>query len=328
MRKLLVCALALAMVAGVTLGADKITLRCAGETSRTDPQTLGLNHFAKYVKEKSGGTIDVKVFPDSALGSSASLINQLKSGSIDFHISGSGNYAGLMPELNAFDVPFLFRDFDHVDKVMDGPIGRAILDTGDAQGIKALALWENGFRSLTNSRNAVSKPADVKGLKIRVPTFPMHVVTWETLGANPVPMDYSEVFTALETKAIEAQDHPITVTFSAKFYEVQKYLSVTHHCYTPLVFAMNKAKFDSLTPEQQKIIMDGALEGAKFQRAEARKREQDCIDKIRDSGLEVVEAKDLNMAEWDAAVSGPVLKVLNEKYPVAAKWIQPIKDTK
>ena len=324
MRKLLFIAI-LACVAGLCPAGEKVTLRFGIETSRSDSQYKGAQVFAKYVKDKTGGAVEIKLFPDGALGSTTSQINQVRSGSLDITLSGSGNYAGMVKSLNVFDVPFLFKNTDHVDRVMDGEIGRSIMDDAEAHDMKGLALWENGFRSLTNSRNPVKVPADVKGLKIRVPTMPMHVEAWRLLGANPIPMNFSEVFTALETKAIDAQDHPIAITFSSKFYESQKYLSVTHHAYTPLFLAMNLKKFQSLTPEQQQIVLEGALEGARFQRKMVRDNEEEYIKKIGESGLEVIYKKDLDMKPWEEMVLPGMLEFL-EKIPEANKWLKPIQE--
>lgn len=301
------------------------TLRFGIETSRTDSQYHGAQVFAKYVNEKTKGAITIKLFPDSALGTSSSMINQVRSGTLDITLSGSGNFAGMVESLNVFDVPFLFKDTKHVDRVMDGPIGRAIMDDAEAHELKGLALWENGFRSLTNSRNPVRVPDDVKGLKIRVPGMPMHVEAWKLLGANPIPMNYSEVFTALETKAIDAQDHPIAITYSSRFYEMQKYLSVTHHAYTPLFLVMNLNKFKSFTPEQQKIILEGAAVGAKAQRKFVRDNEDKYIEKIREHGLEVIYRKDLDMQVWSDKILEDMIKFLSSK-PMAIKWLKPIQD--
>lgn len=324
MRKLFLIAMLLCFAAAAPAG-EKVVLRFAVETPRTDTQYRGAIVFAAYVKELTGGNVDIKLFPDSSLGSTTSLINQVRSGSLDITLTGSGNFAGMIPALNVFDVPFLFKDTAHVDRVMDGPIGRGIMDTAETQGIKALALWENGFRSLTNSRNAVKVPADVKGLKIRVPTMPMHVEAWRLLGANPIPMNYSEVFTALETKAIDAQDHPIVITYNSKFHESQKYLSVTHHAYTPLLLVMNLEKFNKLSPEYQQIILDGAWLGAVAQRKLVRDNEDKCVEMIRQYGLEVVYNKDLDMKPWEEMVMPGMLEFLN-KIPEASKWLKPIQE--
>jgi tripartite ATP-independent transporter DctP family solute receptor len=325
--KLLLTMVMLAVVSSLASGAEKITLRFAIETSRTDSQYHGAQVFAKYVLDNTGGVIDIRLFPDSVLGTSSSQINQVKSGSIDITLSGSGNFAGMIPSLNVFDVPFLFRDYEHVDKVMDGPIGRAIMDDAEAQNYKGLSLWENGFRAITNNRNPVKVPADVAGLKIRVPGMPMHVEAWRLLGANPIPMNYSEVFTALETGAIDAQDHPIPIAYSSRFYEPQKFLSVSNHAYTPLLLVMNLDRFKSFTPEQQKVILDGAHAGALAQRKFARDHVDEYVEDIRKYGLDVVYAKDVDMKSFEEKVVPGMITFL-EKIPEAYKWFDPIRNTK
>jgi tripartite ATP-independent transporter DctP family solute receptor len=327
MRKFIMMLATLAMAApALAAPGDKITLRFGIESSRADSHYHGAQVFAKYVLDNTGGAIDIRLFPDSVLGSTASQLAQVKSGTLDITLSGSGNFAGAIPTLNVLDVPFLFRDYDHVDKVMDGPIGRAIMDDAEAQDYKGLSLWENGFRALTNSKRPARVPDDVKGLKIRVPGMPMHVEAWRLLGANPIPMNYSEVFTALETGTIDAQDHPIPLAYSSRFYEPQKYLSVSNHAYTPMFLVINLKRFQSLTPDQQKAILEGAHQGALAQRKFAREHVAEYIEKIKEYGLEVIYAKDMDMKPWEEKVMPGMITFL-EKIPEAMKWLKPIQDT-
>ncbi|MDR1519034.1 MAG: DctP family TRAP transporter solute-binding subunit [Planctomycetota bacterium] len=327
MRKLLLLTAALALAAFLAPSGEKVNIRFAIETSRTDSQYHGAQVFAKHVSDNTNGAVTIQLFPDSVLGGTDSQIGQVKSGTLDITLSGSGNFAGMIPSLNVFDVPFLFRDYDHVDKVMDGPIGRAIMDDAETQGFKGMSLWENGFRALTNRRNPARTPDDVKGLKIRVPGMPMHVECWRLLGANPVPMNYSEVFTALETGTIDAQDHPIPIAYSSRFYEAQKYLSVSNHAYTPLLLVMNLNRFKSFTPDQQKIIMEGAHLGALAQRKFARDNVDKYIEEIKDYGLEVIYAKEIDMKPWaDKVMPGMIAFI--EKIPEAIKYLEPIRNSK
>lgn len=323
MRKILLVALVACLASAISAG-EKKRLKFGIETSRSDSQFHGATVMADYVKDKTGGDIEIRLYPDGALGNTVSGIGQTRSGTIDFYLTGSGNMGGLVESLNAFDVPFLFKDYAHVDRVMDGAIGRAIMDDCDAFDIKGLALWENGFRCLTNSRNAARVPEDVKGLKIRVPGMPMHVKAWELLGANPVPMNYSEVFTALETKTIDAQDHPIAITYSSRFYEMQKYMSISNHAYTPLILFMNLKMYNSLTPEQQKIIMEGAHLGAVAQRKFVRDNVANYVNKIEEYGVEVI--RDMDMAPWKAKVFDAMVDHVNKTFPKAAQYLKPIEE--
>ncbi len=321
MRNILMAALAVCLASSSWAGETK-RLKFGLETSRSDSQFHGATVMADYVKEKTGGSVEIRIYPDSAFGSTVSVIGQTRSGTVDIYLTGSGNLGGMVEALNAFDVPFLFKNHAHVDRVMDGPIGRAIMDDCDAFDIKGLALWENGFRCLTNSRNAARVPDDVKGLKIRVPGMPMHVKAWELLGANPVPMNYSEVFTALETKTIDAQDHPIAITYSSRFYEMQKYLSMSNHAYTPLLLFMNLKSYDSLTPEERKIIMEGAHLGAVAQRKFVRDNEAKFVDEMEKYGIEV--ARDIDQGPWKDKIFGAMVEHVKTTFPKAAAYLEPI----
>ena len=324
MRKILLVALAVC-IASATMAGEKKVLRFGLETSRTDSQYHGAQVMAKYVRDNTDGNVDIRLFPDSSLGSTVSMIAQVRSGTLDFTLSGSGNFAGMVEAMNVFDVPFLFKNNEHVDRVMDGPIGRTIMDECEGFDMKGLALWENGFRALTNSRNAARVPADVAGLKIRVPGMPMHVEAWKLLGTNPIPMNYSEVFTALETRTIDAQDHPIAICFSSRFYEMQKFMSVSRHAYTPLLLAMNLKTFQSLSPEYQKVMLEGAHLGAVAQRKFVRDNELDYINQIKAYGLEVLYPEDLDMKPWEELVMPGMIAFL-QTLPKASKWLQPIQD--
>ena len=324
MRKIIPFLLTLCL-AGTASAGDKITLRFGIEPSRADSQYLAGTHMGKLLKERTNGDIDLRIFPDGSLGTGPNMINQIRSGSLDMTIGSSALYTGMVPALNVLDIPFTFHNTAHVDRVLDGKIGDEMLAELDNFEMKGLAFWENGFRSLTNSRNPARTPEDVKGLKIRVTTNPMHIEAWRLLETNPVPMSYNELFTALETGAVDAQEHPIAVTWSSKFYEVQKYLSVTHHTYTPLLLAMNKKKFESLSPEYQKILVECARDAAKFQRKYLRENEKTFVDKMEAKGLEVIREEELDMKPFRDKVGPGMVKALSA-IPGGTRWQQAIAD--
>lgn len=168
-----------------------------------------------------------------------------------------------------------------------------------------------GFRGFTNSKHPVTKPEDVKGLKVRTNQNPMYIKAFSILGANTVPMPLSELYTALETRAVDAQEHPIGIVWSSKLYEVQKYFSPTNHGYTPLILVMNKAKFDALTPEQQKAVREAAQEAGKYQRQLNIDNEQGIIEKMKKAGVEFVDVVDTK--PFKAAVEGETRKAFIEK---------------
>ena len=290
----------------------EISLRFGYEAPRSDSQHVAAKKFDELLKDKTKGEIKLKLFPDSTLGNAQTMISGVRGGTIDIEMSGSPNFTGLEPKLNVIDIPFIFKDREHVYKVLDGEIGQGLLQDLEKQGLKGLAFWDVGFRAFSNSKHAVNKPEDIKGLKVRTNQNPMYIKAFSLLGGNPVPMPLSELYTALETRAVDAQEHPIGIFWSAKLYEVQKHLSLTNHGYTPLIVVMNKAKFDGLTPELQKAVLDAAKEAGQFQRDLNVKNEKDIIEKLRKAGVEVIEQVD--NAPFKAAIEAEVRKDFIEKH--------------
>ncbi|MEH8028994.1 TRAP transporter substrate-binding protein [Gallibacterium anatis] len=312
MKKLTALFASLTLITAVSVSAQaETTLRFGYEAPRSDTQHLAAKKFNELLKEKTKGEIKLSLFPDSTLGNAQAMISGVRGGTIDLEMSGSPNFSGLVPNLNVIDIPFIFQNKEHAYRVLDGEIGQGLLKELEDKGLKGLAFWEVGFRSMTNSKHPIHTPEDVKGLKIRTNQNPMYVKAFQLLGANPVPMPLSELYTALETRAVDAQEHPIGIVWSVKLYEVQKYLSLTNHGYTPLLVVMNKAKFDGLSPELQKAIIESAQEAGKYQRELNAKKEIEILDKMKKAGVEVVEQVD--MKPFKDAVEQPVRQFFIEK---------------
>lgn len=284
------------LIVGIALGSASAnattTLRFGYEAPRSDTQHLAAKKFNELLKEKTQGEIKLTLFPDSTLGNAQTMISAVRGGTIDLEMSGSPNFSGLEPKLNVIDIPFIFKDREHAYAVLDGEIGQGLLTALEAQGLKGLAFWEVGFRSFTNSKHPVKTPDDIKGLKVRTNQNPMYIQAFSLLGGNPVPMPLSELYTALETKTVDAQEHPVGIFWSAKLYEVQKHLSLTNHGYTPLIVVMNKAKFDGLSPELQKAVVESAQEAGKYQRQLNLDNEKGILEKLQKAGIEIVEKVD------------------------------------
>lgn len=292
---------------GLPLAAQAQTkLRFAHAGPDTSSQHLAALEFAKAVKERSQGKLEVQVFPASQLGNDATVIGAVRGGSIDMMMAGSGNFAGLNSRFEVLDIPFLFRDRDHAYKAVDQQVGQELIKALEPSGLKQLAFWEVGFRSITTKNKAVRTPADVKGLKIRTQQNPVHVQAWKLLGTNPVPMPLSELYSALESGAVDAQEHPIEITHSAKFYEVQKHLTLTRHAFTAMPVVLNKAKFDALAPDLQKVLVDAANEAKQFQRNLNKKNEASIIAELRKSGMNVIE--NFDPAPFKAAMGDELRK--------------------
>ncbi|WP_386698044.1 MULTISPECIES: TRAP transporter substrate-binding protein [unclassified Lonepinella] len=287
-----------------TNASAETSLRFGYEAPRTDSQHIAAKKFDELLKEKTKGEIKLKLFPDSTLGNSQTMIAGVRGGTIDIEMSGSPNFTGLVEKLNVIDIPFIFKDRTHAFKVLDGEIGQGLLKDLEAQGIKGLAFWDVGFRAFSNSKHTVTKPEDIKGLKVRTNQNPMYIEAFTLLGGNPVPMPLAELYTALETRAVDAQEHPIGIFWSNKLYEVQKFLSLTNHGYTPLIVAMNKAKFDALTPELQTALIEAAKEAGQFQRDLNIKNETEIVANLRKAGVEVTE--DIDQAPFKAVIEEKV----------------------
>lgn len=276
-----------ALMAVSSVANAKTTFRFGYETPRTDSQHIAAQEFKKMVEEATDGEIVIKLFPDSTLGGAPALINGVRNGTVDMIVLGSNNLSGLSQELSVIDLPFLFKDRASAYKVLDGSVGDYLRSTLEPVGIKGLAFWDNGFRQITNNKHPINTPDDLKGLKMRVPNTNMAVKLFETLGSNPVPLSVGELYTALETRTVDGQDHPLGVVYSSKFYEVQKYLSLTNHQYSALLMCMNKKKFDKLTAEQQNIILDSAKKAGVFQRKLNEENQAKQIAEFQKAGVEV-----------------------------------------
>lgn len=291
----LLCSALLAGLLASGLGsaqAAPTTLRFASEAPRSDSQYAAAEKFNELLKAKTQGALDLKIFADSSLGNAQAAITSTRNGTIDMLVSGSNNFTGLIPLLGVFDIPFLFKDSAHAYRVLDGAVGQDMLSKLDAIGLKGLAFWDNGWRQISNSKGPVLTPADVKGLKIRTTSSPVHLEAFQLLGANPVPMPLGELYTALEMKTVDAQEHPLGVFVSAKLFEVQKYLSLSQHAYSALIVAVNKAKFDALPPNQQKALIEAAREAAQYQRDLNQKALQAQVETVKKAGVQVVEKID------------------------------------
>jgi tripartite ATP-independent transporter DctP family solute receptor len=264
-----------------------IKLRFSHTVPETDSQHLAALSFSKKVKERTQGAIEIQVFANSQLGNDTTLVTGIRSGTIDIGATGNPFVTGLAPKLNVFE------DSAQAYRTLDGPVGRGLLDELGAHQIKGLAFWEIGFRSVGNNKRQINKADDIRGLKIRTTPNPSHIKAFQLLGASPQPMPFAEVFGALESGAVDGQENPPTLMLSSKMYEVQKYLSLTRHAYTALVVLMNKAKFDSLKPEYQKILLEEAAAAATFQRKLNTDNEAAALAQLRAKGMQINEHPDV-----------------------------------
>lgn len=257
-----------------------------------DSQHLAAERFAERVEERSGGELKVSLFPNGQLGNDQAMIAGVRGGTIDIELSGNPYFSGLVGELNVLDLPFLFDDYDEAHRVLDGEVGEDLLARMRDQDIEGLAFWEIGFRNLTNSRRAIESADDIQGLKLRTTPNPAHIAAFKSLGANPTPMPFAELFTSLETGTVDGQENPVSLIRSANLYEVQEHLSLTAHAYTAAPLIMNKRRFDSLPEDQQRLLREEALEAARYQRRLNQERLAGDLEFLMQQGMQVIEQPD------------------------------------
>lgn len=298
---------------GTAAAEYKATLKLASTQNMDHPYMVGAQKFADLIKERTNGRITVKLYPSNQLGKGEREMTEgIQQGAIDMLVTSTGPLGGFSPSINILDFPFLFRDFKHVDLVLDGPIGQKLLGDFEKANIKALAFWENGFRHLTNSKGPVKKVDDGKGLKIRTMENKVHLAAWKAAGLNPTPMAWGEVFTALQQKVIDGQENPIAVFYSNKLWDAgQKHFSLTAHVYSPSPFLMSKKTFDSMPKEDQQLFVKTGMEVAKFQRKLNRDAEEAKLKDMAKSGVTVT--RDVDRESFKKAM-GPVYSEFSAQF--------------
>lgn len=282
-------------------GEFRAQLKLATMTPASHTYNQGANKFAELVRERSKGRIEVKVYPDGQLGKGErELLEAVQQGTIDIYVGSTAPLSGFSPSFGILDIPFLFRDYAHVDKVLDGSLGLSLLGDLEKTNFRGLAFWENGFRNLTNSKIAVKTPADAKGMKIRTQENKIHLAAWKAAGVNPVPMAWGEVYGALQQKTIDGQENPVAVIYSSKLNEVQKFLSMTQHVYSPAVLIVSLKKWQGIPAEDQAMLLKTALEVAQFERTLGRDAEAKQVAELMAKGMNVT--KDVDKVAWQKAM--------------------------
>ena len=270
------------IIGGAVLGLFGLVLSSAGQAQINEhtfrigingapghPVVVGAEKWAELINKKSNGKMTLKVFP-STLGGDVQVLSAVQGGTVDFMSMNSGILQGIQKEFAIFDFPFMFESGKEADKVLDGAFGKKLADLLPSKGLYNLIYWELGFRQMTNSKKPVAKADDIVGLKLRVIQSPIYVDTFSALGANAVPMNFSEVYTALEQRIIDGQENPYAVIETSKLNEVQKFLTVSNHMYNPQSLLASKKKWDALTKDEQDLLMSTAIEARDWQRQNSR----------------------------------------------------------
>lgn len=272
------------------------TIRLSSANNKGHPQVIGAEKFAELVEEKSGGKIEIKIFPGGVLGPDLQNFSAMQGGTLDMNVGNASLLAGNVKEFAVFDFPFLFHDREEAYAVMDGPVGKKLLDKLPERGLVGLAYWELGFRHINNAERPIEKVEDLEGLKMRVIPTPIYVDFMNALGANAVPMPFTETYTALETGAIDGMTNPLINIKDSKFYEVTDYLTLTRHMYNPQAVTISKITWDKLSADEKKIIQDAATEATAFQREASQKAEAAALEELKEE-MEVNELSPEELAK-------------------------------
>jgi tripartite ATP-independent transporter DctP family solute receptor len=291
--------------------AAQTTLKMNISLAQNSHYGVAIDTFAREIEKRTDGRYRIQNFYSGALGAERESIEALQLGTLDMTMTSTGPVPNFVPDIAILDIPFLFRDSAHARAVLDGPIGQQMLQKFDAKGIHGLAWGENGFRNMTNSKHPVNVPEDLKGLKMRTMENPVHIQAYRAFGIIPTPMAFTEVFTALQQGTVDGQENPLSVITAAKLDQVQKYLTLTGHVYSPALILMSKAQWDKLSAADQQIFNDAAKVAVKANRDRIDDDEKRAVADLRAKGMQVVEHVDKSKFQ---AVLAPTFAEFAKKF--------------
>jgi len=252
-----------------------------------DPYAIAARTFKTLVEKKTQGRVEVKLYPNSQLGGERDAIEGISLGTIDMGVITNAPISGFVPQFQILDLPFIFDNIEQAHKILDGEFGQSLLKRLETRGIKGLGFAEGGFRHMINNVRPIKTPDDVQGVKFRVMENPTYIGMFKALGSNPTPMAWGETFTAVQQKTIDGLEIPIPVIYQNKFYEVTKYLSLTNHTYSPLVFMISLKTWDKLPADIQKAVVDSVKEAIPVQRSKNAANVNQLLEELKAKGMEV-----------------------------------------
>ena len=297
MRALFSRTIALVAVAALSWSAaaqaqSSRTLKIGYLLSKDSQLGAGATVFADEVAKRTGGKITVEQYPNAALGGEVEMMKALQLGTLDLAFITGAPLPNIVPDVGVFNIPFIFKNVEHAHAVLDGSIGQTYLDKFKAKDMVALAWGENGMRHLTNSKREIRTPADLKGLKLRLPQSEVMLIGFKALGADPAPLPFPQLFGALQSGQFDGQENPIATIQSAKFDQVQKYLTISGHVYDPAVFLASIDTFDELSDEDKKAFIEAAKLGAQASRKFAAEALSKGVATLSQAGMKVTEGID------------------------------------
>src|SRR4051812_13333219 len=310
--------LCLTVAAGGAAAQDiqERTIRFGHLNNPDHPTSSGVRKFAEIVAAKSGGKITVKEYPSSQLGNELQQQSALQGGVQEMLVASTTSLAGIVKEFGLFDFPFLFSSGQQADAMVDGPLGKLLSARLADKGVVVLGFFDLGFRNVTNGKRPITRAEDLEGLKLRVIPNPVFLETFKTFKANPIPMPFAELYGALESKAVDGQENPFAVILSSKFYEVNKYVSATNHVYATNPVQISKRFWDKLSPVEQKLLQEAAIEAQNFQRTVSREVSGKALGELTAKGMVYNDVPAAELARMRAAVR-PVYEKFSAAYDPA-----------
>jgi tripartite ATP-independent transporter DctP family solute receptor len=249
-------------------------------------QGRAANYLAQQVEKLSGGKMKLQPIGGGVLGSYIQQQKNLIDGKQEMMVSSTTALAGVSKEMGLWDTPFLFTNTQEADAILDGPVGQKVMSKLPEKGLVGLVYWENGFRNTTNSKKSIDTMEDFTGMKLRVMPNPTYVETFKLLGASPLPLEFTKLYSALKDGTVEGQENPYTLILSNKFHEVQKYITATNHVYSPWIVLVNKKYWDSLSKDEQKVLLDAAKASRDFERKDTREISRKALAELRENGMQ------------------------------------------
>lgn len=305
-RATLLAAACLTLCSGVAFAEVKAKIGHA--MPETHPQAMAMNKFAELAAKYTNNDVKIQVFHNAVLGSDEKQLQAVQAGTQELYIGTLAPLSSKVKEVQIWDLPFMFANEKEVYAVLDGASSKQIFQKIEPSGLVGLTWTGMGFRNLSNSKRAVTKLEDVSGLKVRVMANPVALETWKTIGANAVPMAFSEVFPALETKALDGQENPLVHMYANKMQEVQKFISLTNHVYTPVALVASKKFWDSLPAADKVGVQKAATEAGLLQRKYLEEGDKDVVGKFAKAGVTVTPVPAAELARIQDKVKSVVTK--------------------
>jgi len=298
----ILCAAAMLAVMMISVAQAKTVFRVSHTLDPTSHYNKGLMYLDDLLKKRTNGELSLDIYHSAQIGSERDAIEGVTMGTLEMTLTSSAPLSNFTKTFMVFDLPFIISDRAKAYAWMDGPEGQKILDSLKKQNMVGLSIWENGFRHLTNSKQAVVSPSDAKGLKIRLMENPVHIATFKELGAYPTPIPFGELFTAMQQKTVDGQENPLVIISTSKFNEVQQYLTLSGHFYAPSILLINKDVWEKLSEDQRKIMTEAIAEARDWERNYSAEMDAKLAGELEKAGMKVATP---DKAEW-AKVLSPV----------------------